>query len=106
MQLARHVLPGSRRSLRACCAVFGIDLTDAHRASADARATATLLECYIASSRDRGWWDLRLDRAAATPWAPFPAEAAAAEPWMPRERARAAAGLPVSTPFLRIPSFA
>jgi DNA polymerase III subunit epsilon len=103
MQLARHFLPGSRRSLRACCDVFGIDLRDAHRASADALATAALLECYIASSRDRGWWDARLARAAAAPWAPFGGRP---DPWMPRERARVAAGLGAADPPVRIPSFA
>ncbi|WP_378148198.1 PolC-type DNA polymerase III [Cnuibacter sp. UC19_7] len=120
MQLARHFLPDSRRSLRACCEVFGIDLRDAHRASADARATATLLECYIASSGDRAWWDARLDRAAASPWPPFPAEQVrdarsavpssvsvsdGRAPWMPREIARAAAGLPAVEVGPRVPTF-
>lgn len=120
MQLARHFLPDSRRSLRACCEVFGIDLRDAHRASADARATAVLLESYIASSRDRAWWDARLDRAAATPWPPFRvgrgshARTAASSsmpvpdgraPWVPREIARAAAGLPAVELGLRLPAF-
>lgn len=131
MQLARHFLPTSRRSLRACCEVFGIDLRDAHRASADARATATLLECYIASSRDRAWWDARLDRAAASPWPPFPVGQGAdgltiaapptsasppsappapasdgRAPWMPREVARVAAGLPAVAGAMRMPAFA
>lgn len=67
MRLARDILPGAGRSLADCCAAFDIDLADAHRASADAFATAQLLEAYIASTSDWGGWASAL--AEAQPWA-------------------------------------
>jgi len=71
MRLARDILPGAGRSLADCCAAFDIDLADAHRASADAFATAQLLEAYIASTSDWGGWAYAL--AEAQPWAPHEA---------------------------------
>jgi DNA polymerase-3 subunit epsilon len=85
LRLARTYLPDQRRSLAHCCRTFGIDLTDAHRASVDARATAELLEAYIANSADRHGWSAELDRAAAQPFTPLPSSGT---PWHPRERAR------------------
>lgn len=82
-RLARDLLPGERRSLAALCAVFGIDLAGAHRASVDALATAQLLECYLASAPDRAPFDALLGRAAAQPFVGLPSRGAA---WHPRER--------------------
>ena len=70
MRLAKEFLPGSGRSLRACCDSFDIPLENAHRASADALATAQLLEAYIASS-DAAYWDDVVERAAGFDWPPF-----------------------------------
>ena len=61
MQLAREFLPGAGRSLQDCCDAYGIVIEDAHRASADAMATAKLLGSYITDSpmwsgwREPGW---------------------------------------------------
>ena len=85
-RMARHFLPGSRRSLAHLCEVFGIGLTGAHRASVDALATAQLLECYLASCADRSGFEEHLDRAAQNPFAPLPGPGL---PWHPRESNRA-----------------
>ncbi len=63
MRLAKEFLPGSRRRLQDCCDAFDIPLEDAHRASADAMATAQLLEAYIASS-SRAYWHEMVERAS------------------------------------------
>lgn len=61
MRLAREFLPGAGRSLQDCCDAYGIVIDDAHRASADALATAKLLGSYITDSpmwsgwREPGW---------------------------------------------------
>ncbi len=84
MQLARELLPGSRRSLRDCCDAFGIDLGDAHRASADALATAHLLAAYIASTPDTEYWNRLIDAAEDLDWPPLAVVDAA---WIAREAA-------------------
>ena len=68
MQLGRDLLPGTGRSLADCCAAYGIDLIDAHRASVDAYATAQLLAHYIASAADPSIWNDSLARAADYSW--------------------------------------
>jgi DNA polymerase-3 subunit epsilon len=90
MQLARHYLPGLRRGLASCCDVLGIDLTGAHRASVDARATAHLLAAYMAHTDDRsGWRDIAASAAAQ----PLPALPSRGAEWYPRELAPEAVGL-------------
>jgi DNA polymerase-3 subunit epsilon len=80
MQLAREFLPGSGRSLADCCDAYDIAIGEAHRASADALATARLLEAYILSSpmwegwseqfaADSHWPELDLPRGE---WMPRP----------------------------------
>lgn len=71
MQLARDFLPGSGRKLSDCCAAYDIPLVDAHRALADAVATAHLLGAYIADDPDAPLWALHLNAAAAAPWPVF-----------------------------------
>ena len=51
MQLARHFLPGSGRSLRDCCAAYDIRRDSVHRAMHDAVATAELLAAYLRDAR-------------------------------------------------------
>ncbi len=47
MRLAARFLPGSGRSLRACCDAAGVVLEDAHSALHDARATGRLFAHYL-----------------------------------------------------------
>ena len=55
LSLGSLVQPGaSGRSLNACCEHLGIDLTDAHTAAADARATAQVLASYLRMAVERG----------------------------------------------------
>ena len=48
---------GAPAKLGACCAHFGVPLTDAHAALADAEATAALLAAYMRASGERRMWD-------------------------------------------------
>lgn len=81
MQLAREFLPGAGRSLADCCAAYDIELVDAHRASADALATARLLEAYISSSPMWEGWSEHLTAASIRAWPPLSTPRAA---WFPR----------------------
>lgn len=81
MQLAREILPGSGRSLADCCDAYDIAIGDAHRASADALATAKLLECYLHSAPDWDGWRHQLDQASRTDWLPLDLPRAE---WTPR----------------------
>jgi len=74
MQLAREFLPGAGRRLADCCAAYDIPLVDAHRALADAVATAQLLAAYLAEAPDAPGWGQIVAAAAASPWPPFPGE--------------------------------
>ncbi|HWV37434.1 MAG TPA: exonuclease domain-containing protein [Vulgatibacter sp.] len=78
MRLARAALPGVNRTLAGCCAAFDIELEDAHRARADAVATARLLGAIVRSAAFRSaalirlpprWPDLPPTREA---WFPRP----------------------------------
>jgi DNA polymerase-3 subunit epsilon len=55
MRLARAY--GAPAKLGECCAHFGVPLTEAHAALADAEAAAGLLAAYIAASGSRREWD-------------------------------------------------
>lgn len=81
MQLARDFLPGAGRSLSDCCAALDIDLVEAHRASADALATAHLLGAYIQSTDDREFWFSHIGAALDHGWPPVSTISAE---WMPR----------------------
>jgi len=67
MQLARECIPGAGRSLADCCAAYDIELPDAHRASADALATAQLLSAYMGSLEPE-FWHSHLDSALEYRW--------------------------------------
>ena len=82
MQLAREFLPGSGRKLSDCCAAYDIPLVDAHRALADAVATAKLLGAYIAEAPDAPGWARSVADAAVLPWPPFHGEASK---WVSRD---------------------
>ncbi|SDZ41432.1 DNA polymerase-3 subunit epsilon [Amycolatopsis xylanica] len=86
MQLGQRYLPGAGRSLADCCAAFGITIEDAHRASADAFATARLLGGYLRMDPEGPRWRQELELAAEHPWPAFTVDEA---PWMAREHAEA-----------------
>lgn len=94
MQLAARFGLGSR-SLEECCDEVGIPLSQAHRAVADAHATAELLANYLAETPPAGWrfWLERLNAAATLPWPELPSLHAE---WVPR---------PDSTASETVPSF-
>ena len=52
MTLASTYIPNSPRNLKACCDCCGVELTDAHSALADARATMQLLARYLSADRE------------------------------------------------------
>ncbi|TDW29284.1 exonuclease domain-containing protein [Cryobacterium psychrophilum] len=81
MQLAREFLPGAGRSLADCCAAFDIEVASGHGALLKAVATAQLLAAYVQSDPGLPAWQMALDRAAATPWAPL---GSARSGWVPR----------------------
>jgi len=83
MRLALEYLPGSGRKLADCCSAYDIELTDAHEALADARATAQLLAAYMASSSDRSSWDTWGANAARLAW---PQVATTGSGWLARRR--------------------
>jgi len=82
MQLARDFLPGAGRSLADCCDALDIVLEDAHRASADAFATAQLLAAYIEATDDREGWNAVITEAFAASWPTLPD---AGVEWRPRQ---------------------
>lgn len=88
MRLAREIIPGAGRSLADCCAAFDVELSSAHHALGDARATAELLAGYIATT-GAAMWRPHLEKAASVSWRrpehPSPEPFAA---WMPRATAR------------------
>lgn len=86
MRLAKDLLPGAGRSLRDCCDAFDIDLDDAHRASADALATAQLLEACIAAYPQHRYWRGMVERASRFDWPPL---AVLDVDWVTREVATA-----------------
>jgi DNA polymerase III subunit epsilon len=91
MQLAREFLPGAGRSLADCCAAYDIEIDDAHRASADAFATARLLEAYILSTPMWKGWSEALTAATDASWPPGRFDPAAiAQLWCPRPSAASA----------------
>ncbi|AMB59191.1 exonuclease domain-containing protein [Microterricola viridarii] len=96
MQLAAELIPGAGRSLADCCAAFDIDLDDAHRASADALATARLLGEYIGATDADDFWFRQIDAALADPWPPRALARHRDEVWRPRGFASA----PEPTSFL------
>lgn len=71
MELASRYLPKVGRSLAACCEALGITIGDAHRASADALATARLLAGYLRMDPGGPRWAEELEVAAEHPWPAF-----------------------------------
>lgn len=71
MTLASTYIPHSPRNLQACCSCCGVELTDAHSALADARATTELLARYI--GLDNEFSERWADRFAASLAVPWPA---------------------------------
>lgn len=99
LRLARRHLGGGL-ALADCCDAFGIPLTAAHRASADAFATAQLLEAFIASTPAADWTELL---TSVEPLAAFSGERAA---WFARESVAAAAPGFLERIAIRIPDVA
>jgi DNA polymerase III subunit epsilon len=95
MQLAREFIPGAGRSLADCCAAFAIEIDGAHRALADADATAALVAGYLSTGHAVDLWATQLALAAALIWglssgpSSGPSRAESAQPsaatrWHPR----------------------
>jgi DNA polymerase-3 subunit epsilon len=80
MRLAADIIPGAGRSLADCCAHFDITIHGAHRAAADARATAELLGEYIRATPSEPLWADALAGASAV-WKPVTGPRAE---WKPR----------------------
>lgn len=101
MQLAREYIPGAGRSLRDCCDAYGIEITDAHRASADALATAHLLAAYMGDSQNLSGWHAYMEKASAWPsLAPTNAE------WVARGAQAAAPASFLQRISIKLPEFA
>lgn len=92
MRLANWFHLGAR-SLAECCDVCDISLEGAHRASADAWATAQLLEAYIASSPTTlsAFWQEHLESASRAVWPGFTDAEHPAHDWLPRPEHEATA---------------
>jgi DNA polymerase III subunit epsilon len=80
MRLAADIIPGTGRSLADCCAHFDITIDGAHRAAADARATAELLGEYIRATPEEPLWADAIASARSV-WKPVPGARAT---WKPR----------------------
>jgi DNA polymerase-3 subunit epsilon len=83
MRLAADIIPGAGRSLADCCAHFDIAIDGAHRAAADARATAELLGEYIRATPDEPLWAQAVVGSSAA-WKPILGDRAL---WKPRPAA-------------------
>jgi DNA polymerase-3 subunit epsilon len=68
MQLATVFLPGSGRSLAACCDCYGIVFSGAHEALADAMVTSELLGCYIREDASARIWASTLESFEDLNW--------------------------------------
>ena len=77
MRLAPRYLPGTSRSLAACCDAFDIPLGYAHSAGDDAEAAARLLARYFQLEEDESTWVPHLDAARRLHWFPAGPEARA-----------------------------
>ena len=66
MRLARQF--GAPAELGACCEFFGVQLSDAHAALADAEAAAALLAIYLRETRKSAAWAQWLALGARFPW--------------------------------------
>jgi DNA polymerase-3 subunit epsilon len=72
MRMAVDFLPGSQRSLAACCHAASVPLNDQHEALSDARAAAGLLACYLAKGGTPPPWDERARQLSALAWPQLP----------------------------------
>nr|WP_243844355.1 exonuclease domain-containing protein [Salinibacterium sp. ZJ454] len=82
MQLARDFLPGAGRALADCCSAYDIVIDGAHRAAADAFATAQLLSAYIGATEDSEFWYASIDEALNYEWPRL--DGIVAADWVPR----------------------
>lgn len=73
MLLAADIIPGAGRSLADCCDHFDININGAHRAAADAYATALLLGEYIRATPNEQLWADSIASARAA-WRPIAGE--------------------------------
>ena len=101
MQLAREFIPGAGRALKDCCDAYGIELENAHRASADTFATAQLLAAYLADSPDREDWKTHL-ASANSDWPPLVSSVAA---WKPRPEHNSPAPSFLERISIKLPEF-
>ncbi|PVW03524.1 DNA polymerase III subunit epsilon [Microbacterium sp. Gd 4-13] len=99
MRLARTHL-GSGLALADCCDAFGIPLENAHRASADAYATAQLLEAFLASTSGAEWEPM----LASAPI--LPAFSGDRAPWFAREHVATSAPGFLARIVVRVPDVA
>ena len=96
MQLAREFIPGAGRSLKDCCDAYGIELENAHRASADALAAAQLLGAYLLEKPMWDGWGEKLSSAKSLPalpesgpsWKPRSTTGARSTSFLPESRRR------------------
>ncbi|GIL28947.1 exonuclease domain-containing protein [Actinocatenispora comari] len=72
MRLSGWFLPGSSRSLGACCAAGGVEHTAAHTAMGDAAATAALFQRFLAAAGAPPPWYEQLSWAEAVAWPALP----------------------------------
>lgn len=68
MRMAVDFLPGTKRSLAACCGAAGVPMDGQHDALSDARATAGLLAHYLAKDGTPPSWEVHARSAAAPAW--------------------------------------
>ena len=68
MRLAHQYMPGAPAKLGDCCAYAGIELSDGHRALADAEAAAALLSRFIEVSGGPTAWEPWQVRVASLAW--------------------------------------
>ena len=102
MLLAGQIIPGAGRSLADCCAHFDIKIDGAHRAAADARATAQLLGEYIRATPEEALWKESV-ASARLPWAAVNSLPAL---WKPRPRADSVPPHFIERIALRLPEHA
>lgn len=79
MRTGATLVPGAPRSLAGACGYHGVELSSAHEALSDARATADLLRVYLSLGARSALphWDETVELATSTPWPAVPTSAAA-----------------------------
>ncbi|GAA2977537.1 exonuclease domain-containing protein [Actinokineospora diospyrosa] len=72
MRLADQFLTTTARTLSACCTAAGVEMSQAHSALHDARATAALLASYLTHAGTPAPWSDALREAKTRPWPDLP----------------------------------